>query len=89
MQIKCNWYCMGTIVLTVIRNSYKYLLPEAASRAITRIKLSKPTTNLQGNSQKGPITSIKLNKKSYRSKALPRVFTYRVERCKKQLPQRK
>lgn len=58
-------------------------MPEAASRAITRIKLSKPTTNLQGNSQKGPTASIKLTKKSYRSKALLRVFNYRVERCKK------
>ena len=26
MQIKCNWYRMGTIVLTVKRNNYKKLL---------------------------------------------------------------
>ena len=34
MQVKCNWNCVGTIALTVKRNNFKTLLPEAASRFI-------------------------------------------------------
>ena len=34
MQVKCNWYRMGTIVLTVERKNWKTQLPEAASRHI-------------------------------------------------------
>ena len=30
MQVKCNWYRMGTIALTVKRNNYKAPLLEAA-----------------------------------------------------------
>ena len=36
MQIKCNWYRMGTIVLTVKRNNCRTPLLEAASRLILR-----------------------------------------------------
>ena len=31
MQVKCDWYPMGAIVLIVKRNNCKTLLPEAAS----------------------------------------------------------
>ena len=34
MQVKCNWYLMGTIVLTVKRSNCKTPLPEAAPRLI-------------------------------------------------------
>ena len=32
MQVKCSWYHMEAIVLTVKRNNCKTPLPEAASR---------------------------------------------------------
>ena len=28
IHVKCNWYCLGQIVLTVKRNNYKTPLPE-------------------------------------------------------------
>ena len=34
MQVKCNWYRMGKIILTVKKNNFKTPLPEAVSRPI-------------------------------------------------------
>ena len=46
MQVKCNWYRMGTIALTVKRNDSKTPLLEAASRPILRKNCSSnPTAN--------------------------------------------
>ena len=46
MQVKCNWYRMGTIALTVKRNNSKTPLLEAASRPILRKNCSSnPTAN--------------------------------------------
>ena len=39
MQVKCNWYRMGTTVLTVKRKNSQTPLPEAASSFILQKKL--------------------------------------------------
>ena len=47
MQVKSNWYRIGTILLTVKGNNCKAPLPEADSRLILRTNYSlNPTTNL-------------------------------------------
>ena len=44
MQFKCNWYCMGTIALTVNRNNCKTPLLETASRLLFQKNYSPKTT---------------------------------------------
>ena len=39
MQVKCNWYRMGTIVLTVKRKNCQTPMPEAASSFILQKNL--------------------------------------------------
>ena len=47
IQVKCNWYRMGTIVLTVKRNDCKTPEPKASSRLTLRKNCSSnPITNL-------------------------------------------
>ena len=91
LQVKCNWNCMGTIVLTVKRNNFKTPLPEAASRLILRKNCSSnPTTNLQGKCPtKAAFTPTKFAKQSYWSKTHYCAFMHRVARSGKQLSQRK
>ena len=41
IQVKCTWYCMGTIVSTVKRNNCKTPLPEVVSTLIFQTKKKK------------------------------------------------
>ena len=76
---KCNWYHLGTILLTVKRKYCETPLPEAASRFILRKNCSSnPTTNHKGNAQQETFTSIKFAVQSYSSKAHLCAFIHRV-----------
>ena len=66
IQVKCNWYRTGTIVLTVKRNNCKTVLQEAASRFI----LQKIVQCIQlqiysGNPQQRAFTPVKFAKQTY------------------------
>ena len=63
MQVKCNWYRMGIIVLTAKRNNFKTPLPEAASKLILRKNCSSnPLLNLEGRRPTSSIYSNQISK---------------------------
>ena len=84
MQVKCNWYTMGTTVLTVKRTNCKTPLPEVAWKIILWKNCSlNPTTNLK---EKYPTRSIYSNQicKATKGSSL-RVYKLKWDtRCKMQ-----
>ena len=64
MQVKCNWYRMEAIALTVKRSNSKTPLPEAVSRLLRKTCSPNPTTNRE-NAQQVAFPPIKLAKQSY------------------------
>ena len=65
IQVKCNWYRMGTIVLTIKKNNCTASLLEAVSRFILRKNLfieSNYKSIGEQYAQQEPFTPIKFAK---------------------------
>ena len=90
MQVKYNWYRMGTFVLSVKRNKCKNPIARSSVKFFLRKNCSlNPTTNPRGNAQQVAFTPIKFAEQSYCSKSRHCAFIHKVAKSKKQLSQRK